>query len=48
MHPEALLFWNLWLESEAERCYRKFKTIRCLMEAGMDVNSANVAVFPSA
>ncbi|MED6155075.1 hypothetical protein PIB30_002285 [Stylosanthes scabra] len=47
MHPEAMLFWNLWLDSEAERCYRKFKTFRCLMESGMDLNSANVAVFPS-
>ncbi|XP_027339724.1 uncharacterized protein LOC113853324 [Abrus precatorius] len=46
MHPEALLFWNLWLDSEAERCYRKYKTYRYLMEAGMDVTCANVAVSP--
>ncbi|XP_058771457.1 uncharacterized protein LOC131644862 isoform X1 [Vicia villosa] len=41
--PEALLFWNLWLDSEAERCYRKFKTYHWLMEAGVDVNCKNVA-----
>lgn len=43
MHPEDLLFWNLWLDSEAERCYRKFKTYHWLMEAGVDVNCKNVA-----
>ncbi|XP_045804564.1 uncharacterized protein LOC123897821 isoform X1 [Trifolium pratense] len=43
MHPEASLFWNLWLDSEAERCYRKFKTYHWLMEAGVDVNCKNVA-----
>ncbi|XP_012569477.1 uncharacterized protein [Cicer arietinum] len=43
MNPEALLFWNLWLDSEAERCYRKFKTYHWLMEAGVDVNCKNVA-----
>ncbi|WJX26822.1 hypothetical protein P8452_15696 [Trifolium repens] len=48
MHPEASLFWNLWLDSEAERCYRKFKTYHWLMEAGVDVNCKNVAVFSSA
>lgn len=47
MNPEALLFWNLWLDSEAERCYRKFKTYHWLMEAGVDVNCKNVAVFSS-
>ncbi|KAI5447704.1 uncharacterized protein LOC127080656 isoform X2 [Lathyrus oleraceus] len=43
MPPEASLFWNLWLDSEAERCYRKFKTYHWLMEAGVDVNCKNVA-----
>ncbi|XP_057433495.1 uncharacterized protein LOC130726266 [Lotus japonicus] len=43
MHPEALLFWNLWLDSEAERCYRKYKTYNCLMEAGVEVDCKNVA-----
>ncbi|KAK7412467.1 hypothetical protein VNO78_03931 [Psophocarpus tetragonolobus] len=43
MHPEALLFLNLWLDSEAERCYRKYKTYHCLMEAGLDVNCTTVA-----
>ncbi|CAI8590973.1 unnamed protein product [Vicia faba] len=43
MPPEALLFWNLWLDSEAERCYRKFKIYHWLMEAGVDVNCKNVA-----
>ncbi|ESW20016.1 hypothetical protein PHAVU_006G174000 [Phaseolus vulgaris] len=43
MHPEALLFLNLWLDSEAERCYSKYKTHHCLMEAGLDVNCTTVA-----
>ncbi|KAG4960344.1 hypothetical protein JHK87_036977 [Glycine soja] len=43
MHPEASLFLNLWLDSEAERCYRKYKTYHCLMEAGLDVNCTTVA-----
>ncbi|KAK7245533.1 hypothetical protein RIF29_40379 [Crotalaria pallida] len=42
MPPEALLFRNLWLDCEAERCYRKYKSYRCLMEAGVDVKYANV------
>lgn len=47
MHPEALLFLNLWLDSEAERCFSKYETYHCLMEAGLDVNCTTVAVFPS-
>ncbi|XP_027932677.1 uncharacterized protein LOC114188277 isoform X2 [Vigna unguiculata] len=43
MHPEALLFLNLWLDSEAERCFRKYETYHCLMEAGLDVNCTTVA-----
>ncbi|KAK7302970.1 hypothetical protein RJT34_13867 [Clitoria ternatea] len=43
MNPEAFLFRNLWLDSEADRCYRKYKTYHCLMEAGVDVNCTNVA-----
>ncbi|KAK7332066.1 hypothetical protein VNO80_28813 [Phaseolus coccineus] len=43
VHPEALLFLNLWLDSEAERCYSKYKTHHCLMEAGLDVNCTTVA-----
>ncbi|TKY71861.1 hypothetical protein E2542_SST00594 [Spatholobus suberectus] len=42
LHPETLLFLNLWLDSEAERCYRKYKTY-CPMEAGVDVNCTTVA-----
>ncbi|KAL2340990.1 hypothetical protein Fmac_008930 [Flemingia macrophylla] len=48
MHPETLLFLNLWLDSEAERCYKKYRTYHCLMEAGVDVNCTTVAVFPFA
>lgn len=40
------MFLNLWLDSEAERCFRKYKTYHWLMEAGADVNCKNVAVFP--
>ncbi|KOM53661.1 hypothetical protein LR48_Vigan09g232000 [Vigna angularis] len=43
MHPEALLFLNLWLDSEAERCFSKYETYHCLMEAGLDVNCTTVA-----
>ncbi|RDX58220.1 hypothetical protein CR513_62477, partial [Mucuna pruriens] len=38
MHPEASLYFKLWLDSEAERCYRKYRSYHyCLMEAGVDV-----------
>ncbi|XP_020232356.1 uncharacterized protein LOC109812731 isoform X2 [Cajanus cajan] len=43
MHPETLLFLNLWLDTEAERCYRKYRTYHCLMEAGVDLNCTTVA-----
>ncbi|XP_061342748.1 uncharacterized protein LOC133288922 isoform X2 [Gastrolobium bilobum] len=43
MHPMAFLFWNLWLDSEAEQCYTKYKTYHGLMEAGVDVSCTNVA-----
>ncbi|KAE9594526.1 hypothetical protein Lalb_Chr18g0054711 [Lupinus albus] len=42
MPSEASLFRNLWLDCEAERCYKRYKTYRCLMEAGIDVNYTNV------
>ncbi|CAJ1961958.1 unnamed protein product [Sphenostylis stenocarpa] len=42
MHPEALLFLNLWLDSVAKRCYGEYKTYHCLMEAGLDVNCTTV------
>ncbi|CAL0301305.1 unnamed protein product [Lupinus luteus] len=42
MPLEASLFRSLWLDCEAERCYKRYKTYRCLMEAGIDVNYTNV------
>ncbi|OIV95250.1 hypothetical protein TanjilG_21640 [Lupinus angustifolius] len=45
MPSEASLFRSLWLDCEAERCYKRYKTYRCLMEAGIDVNYTNVEEF---
>ncbi|KAI4332527.1 hypothetical protein L6164_017428 [Bauhinia variegata] len=40
--PQTFLFRNLWLDSEAERCFMKYKAYCRLMETGVDVNRTNI------
>ncbi|KAI9120792.1 hypothetical protein K1719_007825 [Acacia pycnantha] len=42
LHPQALLYKNLWLDAEAAMCHMRRKICLRLMETGMDVNHTDL------